>query len=257
MDFIGWGGKAVRAFARTPIRAMRPHEWGNQSSVGFMCVPPASSYLAMVCFHIMTFTSTNFKHVSDGVSVPLTRAYKAGGFGLAILTLGAILMLTAFFLSGPTPIRYTVLAIGALLTFFTLIYVYIKELLPLRHAQAGASESMDMIDAIQKAAIELTDLASDFQALAFKNASQIATVLTQARPILRSLPLIGGIADSEMVVQADKLSGVIVSTTQNAREVILNLKKALINADPSYIESHLADLKSYRTEVENMLAGKG
>jgi hypothetical protein len=28
--FIGWGGKAVRAFARMPTHAVRLHEWGTQ-----------------------------------------------------------------------------------------------------------------------------------------------------------------------------------------------------------------------------------
>jgi hypothetical protein len=213
----------------------------------------------MICFQIMTvtaFTSSNFKHVSDGVSAPLIKAYGAGGFGLAILTLGAILMLTAFFLNQPAPIRYTVLAVGALLTFFTLIYVYVKELLPLRRAQATVIENKEMIDAIQQAAIELTDLASDFQALAFKNASQIAQVLTEARPIIRNIPILGHIADSDLVVRADDLSGLIVSTSQSTREVILNLQKALIEANPGYIKAHLADLANYRGEIGQMLAGK-
>ena len=203
-----------------------------------------------------TLTSTGFKHVSDSVSAPLLRAYGAGGFGLAFLTLGAILMLTAFFLNQPGPVRYTVLAVGALLTFFTLIYVYVKELLPLKRAQAAAVENKEMIDAIQQAAIELTDLASDFQALAFKNASQIAQVLTEARPILRNIPLIGHVADSELVVQADDLSGLIVSTSQSTREVISNLQKALVEANPSYIKAHLADLANYRGQIGQMLAGK-
>jgi hypothetical protein len=33
------------------------------------------------------------------------KAYRAGGFGLTLLTLGAILMLTAFFWNQPGPIR--------------------------------------------------------------------------------------------------------------------------------------------------------
>jgi hypothetical protein len=212
----------------------------------------------VICFHIMTtstLTTTGFKHVSDGVSAPLLKAYGAGGFGLAFLTLGAILMLTAFFLNQPGPVRYTVLAVGALLTFFTLIYVYVKELSPLKRAQAAVIENKDMIDAIQKAAIELTYLASDFQSLAFKNASQIAQVLTEARPLLRNIPLIGQVADSKLVVQADDLSKLIVSSSKSTREVISNLQKALIEANPSYINAHLDDLKNYRSEIDEMLAG--
>jgi hypothetical protein len=42
VDFIGWGGKAVRAFARMPTHAVRLHEWGTQGCRLVLCAghPP-------------------------------------------------------------------------------------------------------------------------------------------------------------------------------------------------------------------------
>jgi len=42
MDFIGWGGKAVRAFARMPTHAVTLHEWGTQGCGLVLCMghPP-------------------------------------------------------------------------------------------------------------------------------------------------------------------------------------------------------------------------
>lgn len=199
--------------------------------------------------------TSDFKRFSDAISDPLIKAYRAGGFGLALLTFGAILMLTAFFWNGPTVIRYIVLLVGALLTFFVLAYVYFKEFPRVRRARASAAANKEMIDAIQQSAIELTGIASDLQALAFKNANQIADVLTVARPIIRKIPLLGQAADSEAMAKAEGLSRLIVTSTQNARQLIEDLQHALIEANPKYLKVHLEDLRRYRGEVNKMLIG--
>jgi len=199
---------------------------------------------------------TDFKRFSDAISDPLIKAHRAGGFGLTVLTLGAILMLTAFFWNQPGPIRYIVVMVGAILTFFTLAYVYFKEFPRVRRVRASVAANKEMIDAIQQAAIDLTELASDLQALAFKNANQIVEVLTVARPLIRKLPLIGQAVDSEALVRTEGLSRLIVTTTQNARKIIVDLKQALVEANPKYLKAHLEDLRSYRGEVNRMLMGK-
>jgi hypothetical protein len=199
--------------------------------------------------------TSEFKHFSDAISDPLIKAYRAGGFGLALLTFGAILMLTAFFWHAPTAIRYIVLLVGAFLTFFVLAYVYFKEFPKVRRARASVAANKEMIDAIQQSAIELTGIASDLQALAFKNANQISEVLTMALPLLRKIPLLGPAADSELVAKAEGLSRLIVTSTQSARQVIADLQQALIEANPKYLKVHLDDLRRYRGEVNRMLIG--
>src|SRR5579864_4833794 len=196
--------------------------------------------------------TSDFKRFSDAISDPLIKAYRAGGFGLALLTIGAIFMLTAFFWNGPTVIRYIVLIIGALLTFFVLAYVYFKEFPRVRRARASVTANKEMIDAIQQSAIELTGIASDLQALAFKNANQIAEFITVARPLIRKIPLLGQAADSEAIAQVEGLTRLIVTSTQNARQVIADLQQALIEANPKYLKAHLEDLRRYRGEVSKM-----
>lgn len=112
-----------------------------------------------------------------------------------------------------------------------------------------------MIDAIQQSAIELTVLASDLQSLAFKNANQIAELLTTARPLIRQIPVLGSLADSRAMERAEGLSRIILSSTEGARGVIHDLQESLIKADPKYLKAHLEDLKRYRAEVNQMLVG--
>lgn len=199
--------------------------------------------------------NTITRSFSSAISDPLRKAYQAGGYGLAILTLGAILMLTAFFWQQQGPVRYVVLAVGTILTFFTLAYVALKEFPRLKRAQESLAANKEMIDAVQLSAVELTELVSDLQALAFKNANQIAEILDLARPLMRKIPVIGEYADSEAIVKAEGFSKWIVSSTQNARKVVVDLQKSLLEADPTYLKAHLEDLSRYRGEVQRMLAG--
>ena len=60
--------------------------------------------------------------LSDAISAPILSAYKAGGLGLAFLTLGASLMLAAFRWNDKGAITYFILGVGTLLVFSTLIY---------------------------------------------------------------------------------------------------------------------------------------
>jgi hypothetical protein len=137
-----------------------------------------SSRIVLMCDTMLDIGAPSaFKRFSDAISNPLEKAYRAGGFGLVLLTLGAILMLTAFFWNGTTVIRYVVLLVGAFLIFFIVAYVYFKEFPRVQQARASVAENKDMIDAIQQSAIELTSIASVLQALAFKNANQIAEFL--------------------------------------------------------------------------------
>lgn len=199
--------------------------------------------------------NTITRSFSSAISDPLRKAYQAGGYGLTILTLGAILMLTAFFWQQQGPVRYVVLAVGTILTFFTLAYVALKEFPRLKRAQESLAANKEMIDAVQLSAVELTELVSDLQALAFKNANQIAEILDLARPLMRKIPVIGEYADSEAIVKAEGFSKWIVSSTQNARKVVVDLQKSLLEADPTYLKAHLEDLSRYRGEVQRMLAG--
>jgi hypothetical protein len=129
----------------------------NQTSELLRC-----SRTVLMCSIMSARAATSeCKPFSDAISDPLIKAYRAGGFGLALLVFGAILMLTAFFWNGPMVIRYIVLLVGALLTFFVLAYVYFKEFPRVRRARASVAANKEMFDAIQQSAIELTSIASD------------------------------------------------------------------------------------------------
>ena len=128
---------------------------------------------------------TNIKPLSDAVSAPILSSYKAGGLGLTFLTLGALLMLIAFFWNDKGVLTYFILGIGTLLIFSTLAYFYFKDMRKLITAKKNVHKNKELIDAIQQTALELTELAYVLQALIFKHANQVSTSIQHIRPLQR------------------------------------------------------------------------
>lgn len=197
----------------------------------------------------------DFKPLSEAIFEPVNKAYKAGGFGLAFLTSGAFLMLIGFLLSDRGPLTYLLVGTGFLLIISTCLLFYLKDIRPLMKIQTHIEENTELLDAIQRSALEMTELASDLQALAFKHASQVSAVIQVIRPQIRALPVVGKLADSDALLTADTLSANIVQTTRKAKQIIHDIEDALTKADPTCLKKYLVELKELRTEIEDLLAG--
>ena len=193
------------------------------------------------------------KPLSDAVTDMLTKTFKAGGFALAILGLGALFMLAAFFLDRPNPVRFAVLGVGVSLEFFTIFYVYIKELRPESEAREPLRRNKDMLDAIQRIGLELTALVGDLQSLAFKNANQVSQVLTPLRPYLQSLSLEYKLGATDSIIQVDNISKTIMDSADKINSVITGLQQALSESNPVPLKGYLDDLHEYRELVRTML----
>jgi hypothetical protein len=193
------------------------------------------------------------KPLSDAVSEIVIKAYKAGGFALAILTLGAFLMLLAFFLRQPGPVRFIVLGVGVALEFFTLFYVYVKELRRLVSGQGPLGRNKDMLDAIQRIGLELTALVLDLQALAFKHADQVERAIASLRPFLQGLSLADKLGAPDAMIQAHNISKTIVDSATTISTVITELEQALAASDPTSLGRYLDELQQYRQAVKAML----
>ena len=193
------------------------------------------------------------KSLSDAIFDPVSKAYKVGGFGLAFLALGAFLMLFAAFLPTAGALRYVVVATGFVLIALTCVLFFIQDVRPLLSARRSIDQNRELIDAVQLAALQATEIASDLQSLAFKHASTVATTMQVLRPQLRQVPIIGRLADSEIVTKTDALSAAIVDYTGHAKQTISDLKEALVRSDPAALKKYVTDLAAVRTHVEHLL----
>ena len=193
------------------------------------------------------------KPLSEAIFGPVTRAYKAGGFGLAFLALGAFLMLAAFFLPAGGVSGGVVAGTGFMLILLVCLLFLMKDVLPLFRAQRRIRENRDLIDAVQAIALQMTDVASDLQSLAFKHASDVSEVMREARPLLRRVPLIGTFADSELITRADDLSSAIVEYTGSAKKIITDVEHALVSSDARLLKKYAAELDTLRAGVTKLL----
>lgn len=206
----------------------------------------------------------DIKPLSEALSEPLVKAYKVGGYGLVFVFAGTMLLLVALFF-GEGILRYFVGVLGALMILAVLGLFYFQDIKKLVDVNENIQKNQELIDTVQETAIQVTDLAYTLQALAFKNADEIATVLTQVRsrvkdvaaiPLLSNIPgveQIGKIVDNRYVVKAEDLSKSIVATTATTKTVIEDVKTALIQSNPTQLKKYLDNLKRMDIAAKKLL----
>jgi hypothetical protein len=197
--------------------------------------------------------SVQVKSLSDAIMEPITKAYRLGGFGLAFLLLGALMMLAATF-AATSRLSYFLAFAGLVLVVMPCYFFYVKEIRPISKVQETVGQSKEMIDAVQATAVSMTELTLELQALAFKHADQVATALEIARPQIRAIPVVGQVADHPMLASADDLAKAIVTVTQHTKEVVTDLQTALTSSDPNGLKKYLGDLEKLKSQVRGLLA---
>jgi uncharacterized membrane protein YciS (DUF1049 family) len=106
--------------------------------------------------------SIEVKSLSDAVMEPITKAYRVGGFGLAFLLLGALMMLAATFVSAST-LSYSLVIAGFILVVLPCYFFYVKEIRPISRVQETVGRNAEMIDAVQETAMSMTELTLELQ----------------------------------------------------------------------------------------------
>nr|WP_281723017.1 hypothetical protein [Nitrosomonas nitrosa] len=195
---------------------------------------------------------SDIQKLSEAIATPIEKVYRTGGFGLTLLIIGTIFMLTAYF-GEKGIISHILLGIGALLVLIIVIFFYFNEMNKLVLAKQHIRENKELVDAVQQTAIEATELALNLQALAFKHADQMAQIIQTVRPLMKNLPVVGKYADSPNLVHAQDLSEAIVDTTQTLNEIVTDIQTALISSDASGLKKYLARLENYKGTVQEIL----
>ncbi len=191
-----------------------------------------------------------------GFSDPVIRAFRVGGFGLAFLILGAFLMLSAFVRNTRDPLTYVIAGTGFFLMLLAAALFLFKDIMPLYRAKQNIDQKREIVDAIQRTALQMIEVTSDLQALAFKHATAAIAVSNKIRPIIRNVsPFIGGLADNQAMRRVDLLSATIVDWTTKIKTTIAEIEDALIRSDPKLLNRYLSTLKDLRVEIEGSLKG--
>jgi hypothetical protein len=205
------------------------------------------------------------KPLSGAIADPLVITFRAGGWALALLFLGVLILLVAFFFGSGVG-GFLIGLIGVSLLSFALWYIYIKDVRELVKAHKLCSDNKKLIDTVQQTAVLLTEMSFELQALAFKNSQQLSAVVNQVRQAIAgwdSFPLVGQlpgmshlvqIATSSVAIQVTDLSKVIVSINDSMNQVIGNTRTALVEAKPKLLEEYLEQLQQAHAGLKKLLA---
>lgn len=200
--------------------------------------------------------SIQIKALSDALAEPLTKAYRVGGFGLAFLLLGGLLLLTASLVPRTEfsiPIALAA-SVGLILILLPCYFFYVREIRPIARAHEAVRQNAEFIDTIQKTAMSMTESALLIQAVAFMYSSEVKEALEVIREQIRPIPVIGQLADDPLIVGAANYSHTIADFTRNFRSVVEDVRLALTTSDPKHLKSYLQRVNLLQKTMEEMLA---
>ncbi|WP_444935232.1 hypothetical protein ACJJIW_11635 [Microbulbifer sp. JMSA004] len=179
--------------------------------------------------------------ISDSLSKGMDKLYKTGGVALAFGFAGILSMVLANIPGLTLPSELFV--VGAILTIGCFLFFVYTHFQGARKALAEINENKPLIDAVQDVSLQVTELTSVIQAYSFKNLSKIHNTLEVACPIIEGLPLVGDKAKEWGLNDASRISGIIVDTTENTKNLVTEVKEALIKGDLKKLKSYSKDLQ--------------
>lgn len=204
------------------------------------------------------------KSLGASVLDPIIKGYQVGGMALALILVGTALLLTAV-ASDPGTISYLCASVGAIIILSILSRLYFVDLKKAKNFKESMKENEELLNSIQDTAIQMTELSSHLQSLAFKHADKVGPVVTQVRntvKLVTDIPLVGStdigkrvaeLADHEKVKDAEQLSKDIVEYTESAKEVIENIRIALTQLDSKPIKEYSEKVELLDEKIKHIL----
>ncbi|EDX83121.1 hypothetical protein S7335_299 [Synechococcus sp. PCC 7335] len=201
-------------------------------------------------------THSDIKPLSAVVLGGLDEAFRTGKSIFAIQLLGACLMVLAFFYANIGTLIYIALFGGFALVVLPGIFIYFNKFNSLADAQKSLNQNKELIDGVQKSAIEMSKLASELQVLAFEQADQFSSVLQFIRPKLRSIPVVGKVIEDELMNKGEKLTSGILIHKVKIQKVMTDVEHALITSNHQMLSQSLSELSNLRDNIGDLLKKK-
>lgn len=208
----------------------------------------------------------NIQKISLGSTIfdSITKGYQIGGMALALILVGTALLLTAV-ASDPGANSYVCAAVGAILILAILLRFYFVDMKKAKDFRDSIKDNKDLLNSIQDTAIQMTELSSHLQSLAFKHADKVGPAMAQIRDIISVFADIPVIANTELgkkvtsLSEHEKLKGLeqmshdIVEYTEAAKEVIEEIKIALTQLDPVPIRQYCTTIAKLDEKLKLLL----
>jgi hypothetical protein len=195
----------------------------------------------------MTFTID--KKFSEALSQPLIKAYQQGGLALTFLVLGAMFLFASAFLDRSNPLVWVLALTGLIVVLIVVALFYFQAIRPIKNAQNAVSTNADTLDAVQRAAMQMTEVAYLVQAVAFKHGETIRQLIGIATVKVRQVPIIGPQIGTALEGTLDKYNSSVVELTEDAKSVIDGVRDALARADAHRLNIYVGQLAQVRDKL--------
>ncbi|WJK42237.1 hypothetical protein O7608_07570 [Solwaraspora sp. WMMA2056] len=195
--------------------------------------------------------------LADALAAPLLSAYRAGGFGLAFLLLGA-LILTGAGIAGRGLVTYVLLSVGIVLVLVPCYFFYVKEIRPIDRARRAVVSNEELINELQEAAVSAAQLGLMLQSVVYKHSHDVNVVLKTTRSQLRRIPfgLAKQIADQPALINADALATSVVTFSERAEEVLRELNAAIVESDAARLRKYIDEADKLKASIRGLLAAR-
>lgn len=188
--------------------------------------------------------------ISNALAKPMERLFKVGGFALAFGFSGIVLMVVANLVD--RQLLVPMFAVGCFLTISCLAF-FVYTNLKARNASRSLKEDLPLLDALQKTAYQVAEVAAVTQSFAFKHLTKIQQAVDAIAPLIESLPVVGQAAKKSGLTDSARVSSVIVSATENTKNVVLHLQEAIRAGDLKEIQKYGKQLDTALSELKSAL----
>jgi hypothetical protein len=195
------------------------------------------------------------QRLSDAMAAPLLKVYRAGGYGLTLLWLGAVFLVGANLVAG-TFGKVVLTVVGAAAIAVPGYLFYVKEVRPVGLARQAVEGNRELIDQMQAAALSMSQIGLTMQALIYKHAVSVDALLTTSRKQLRGIPLpaVKALAERPAISNAHSFAAAVLATSERLESVLSALNEAITTSDATALREQLRDLDTVRAELRQLLA---
>lgn len=188
--------------------------------------------------------------ISEALLRSIDRLVKLGGVVLAFGCVGLGLVIVAHFSIGE--LESIAFISGCILIFACFSFIILNSFRMLQLTQQ-IKEKLPLLDAFQGVVLQILELTSLTQSFTFKHLVTLQKAVESVIPTIESLPIIGVAARITGLTEATKISGAIVSATDNTQEVVVQLQKAIRSGDLEAINRYASQLEVSMDKLKSAL----
>jgi hypothetical protein len=186
----------------------------------------------------------------------LMKIYEKGGLALAILLIGSLTMVFAFWLSnnGSIMTSYAFLAAGFCCILFIIIKLYIEIIVQIKYEIQNAQIHADTIDAIQDVALGVSNINYLFTNYILLNTHICGSLFDITKNIIATLPAGKYVTESNVFSSSEIFIHSLVDFSKKNRDLGVGLRDAIKNADAKSIKEHMSGLAELQKAANELIS---